>query len=202
MPAVSEAVYNTTVVYLHLFQDARVAKLIDRYYFGMRSVGCYAKNWLHKLLPLYGSVPVSSSSPLLLFSSSPPLLLSYSPILLFNLSLLFLFLFLFQFSLFFFSVVFFYLFCSLLFSSVLFCSLLFSSVLFCSLLFSSVLFTHFSSASLSCFHLAYQTFVEPPLYGRRATGNWPCRDHPPILTFVGAPQSKMFLEIYWCIISY
>ena len=142
----------------------------------MRSVGCYAKNLLHKLLALCGSVSICSSplllfssSLLLLFRSSPLLLLSSSPLLLFSLSLLFLLLFLFVLSFFFFLAF---------------------LLLLLFLLFSSALFSY---ASLSRVQLAYQTPLgHLSMAGVLAAGNWLGLDHPPILTFASAPHCNMF----------
>ena len=73
MPVANGTAYSMTVVYRYSWQDAHGTKLIDQYLFGMRSIGCSSRHLLLKLLLIYGSVFVSSSSSSsysILFSSS------------------------------------------------------------------------------------------------------------------------------------
>ena len=76
MPVANGTAYSMTVVYRYSWQDAHGTKLIDQYLFGMRSIGCSSRHLLLKLLLIYGSVFVSSSSSS--FSSSYSILFSSS----------------------------------------------------------------------------------------------------------------------------
>ena len=73
VPVANDTAYSITVVYRSSSQDAHSTKLIDQYSFGMRSIGCSNRHLLLKLLLIYGSVFVSSSS-----SSSYSLLFCFS----------------------------------------------------------------------------------------------------------------------------
>ena len=121
----------------------------------MRSAGCYAKNLLHNLLALYGSVSICSS-PLLLFSSSP-LLVSSSPLLRLLVILVII------------------LVCVLVLLFYCCSSSSFSSVLFCSLL---LCFSLPIPASVS-------NSLRPPLYGRRACCWQLTRSRSPSNSYVG-----------------
>ena len=73
VPVANDTAYNIAVVYRYSSQDAHGTNLIDQCSFGMRSIGCSSRHVLLKLLLIYGSVFVSSSS-----SSSYSLLFCFS----------------------------------------------------------------------------------------------------------------------------
>ena len=74
MPVANDTAYSITVVYRYSSWDAHGTKLIDQYSSVMRSIGCCSsRHLLLKLLLIYGSVFVSSSS-----SSSYSLLFCFS----------------------------------------------------------------------------------------------------------------------------